>query len=153
MSAATDLEVTLDAAGAICFDNEAVVAILTTRTSKGPALMHLLHDLLLSTACWGSTFNTAHVPGVENKIADAISRFCWQEFRQLAPDAHSSPCSIPQLLLVLGVVGVGGSISPLLAGSSLFKHQGDSIWVGAAHRVAMDTSYSCKSSYLAPPTL
>ena len=46
---------------------------------------------------------------------------------------------------MLGVLGVGGSISPLFAGSSLFKHQGDSVWVGATHRVAMDTSFSCKS--------
>ena len=80
-------------------DNEAVVAILTTRTSKVPALMHLLRDLLLSAARWGFTFTAAHVPGVENKIADAISRFRWQEFRQLAPEAHLSPCPIPQLLL------------------------------------------------------
>ena len=80
-------------------DNEAVVAILTTRTSKVPALMHLLRDLLLSAARWGFTFTAAHVPGVENKIADAVSRFRWQEFRQLAPEAHSSPCPIPQLLL------------------------------------------------------
>ena len=80
-------------------DNEAVVAILMTRTSKVPALMHLLHDLLLLAARWGFTFTAAHVPGVENKIADAIFRFCWQEFRQLAQEAHSSPCPIPQLLL------------------------------------------------------
>ena len=80
-------------------DNEAVVAILMTRTSKVPALMHLLRDLLLSAARWGFTFTAAHVPGVENKIADAVSRFRWQEFRQLAPEAHSSPCPIPQLLL------------------------------------------------------
>ena len=80
-------------------DNEAVVAILTTRTSKVPALMHLLRDLLLSAARWGFTFTAAHIPGVENKIADAISRFCWQDFRQLAPEAHLSPCPISQLLL------------------------------------------------------
>ncbi|XP_068716959.1 uncharacterized protein [Montipora capricornis] len=80
-------------------DNKAVVAILTTWTSKVPALMHFLHDLLLSAACWGFTFTASHVPGVENKIADAISHFRWQEFRQLAPEAHSSPCPIPQLLL------------------------------------------------------
>ncbi|CAH3148302.1 unnamed protein product [Porites lobata] len=94
MSATTDLEVTLDAA-----DNKAVVAILTTRTSKVPALMHLLRDLLFSAVRWGFTFTAAHVPGVKNKIADAISRFRWQEFRQLAPEAHSCPCPIPQLLL------------------------------------------------------
>ena len=61
--------------------------------------MHLLHDLLLSTARCGFTFTAAHVPGVENKIADAISCFCWQEFRQLAREAYSSPCLIPQLPL------------------------------------------------------
>ena len=60
--------------------------------------MHLLRDLP-SAAHWGFTFTAAHVPGVENKIADAISRFRWQEFRQLAPEAHSCPCPIPQLLL------------------------------------------------------
>ena len=80
-------------------DNEAVVAILTTRTSKVPALMHLLRDRLFSAACWGFTFTAAHAPGVENKTADAISPFRWQEFRQLDPEAHSSPCPIPQLLL------------------------------------------------------
>ena len=80
-------------------DNEAVVAILMTRTSKVPAVMHFLHDLLLLTARWGFTFTAAHVPGVQNKIADAICHFHWQEFRQLAPEAHSSRCPIPQLLL------------------------------------------------------
>ena len=49
-------------------DNEAVVAILTTRTSKVPALMHLLRDLLFSAVRWGFTFTAAHVPGVKNKL-------------------------------------------------------------------------------------
>ena len=66
-----------------CSNNEAVVAILMTKTLKVPALMHLLCDLLLSAACWGFTFTAAHVHGVE-KIADAISCFHSQEFRQLA---------------------------------------------------------------------
>ena len=80
-------------------DNKAEVAILMTRTSKGPALMHLLRYFLLSAACWVFTFTAAHVPEVKNKIADAISRFRWQKFTQLAPEAHSSPSPIPQLLL------------------------------------------------------
>ena len=82
-----------------CSDNEAVVGILMTRTSKVPALMHLLRDLLLSAARWGFTCTAARVPGVENTIADAISHFHWQEFRQLAPEAYLPPCPIPQLLL------------------------------------------------------
>ena len=61
--------------------------------------MHLLRDLLLSAARWGFSFTAAHVPGVENKIADAISPFRWQDFRQLAPEAYLSPCLISQLLL------------------------------------------------------
>ena len=49
------------------------------------------------------------------------------------------------LRLVIGVVGVGGSILPLFAGPSFFKHQGVPGWVGAVRRVAMDTSSSCLS--------
>ena len=44
-----------------------------------------------SATRWAFTFTAAHVPAVEKKIADATSRFRWQEFRQLAPEAHSSP--------------------------------------------------------------
>ena len=80
-------------------DNQSVVAMLTSRTSKVPALMHLLRDLLLSAARWGFSFSSVHVPGIQNNVADAISRFHWQEFRRLAPEAQLNPCPIPQLLL------------------------------------------------------
>ena len=42
--------------------------------------MHLLHNLLLSVAQCGFTFTAIHAPEVDNKVADAISRFRWQEF-------------------------------------------------------------------------
>ena len=80
-------------------DNAAVVAILCARSSKVPVLMHLLRELLLCAARFGFTFTSCHVPGLQNKIADALSRFHWQEFRQLAPEAQPSPCQIPQPLL------------------------------------------------------
>ena len=80
-------------------DNEAVVAILPSRTSKVPVLMHLLRDLLLTAVRGGFTFTAVHVPGVQNKVAHAISHFNWQEFRRLAPEAQSTPCLIPQLIL------------------------------------------------------
>ena len=80
-------------------DNQAVVALLTSRTSRVPVLMHLLRELLLSAARWGFTFSSVHVPGVQNSVADAISRFRWQEFRCLAPEAQPTPCPVPQLLL------------------------------------------------------
>lgn len=61
--------------------------------------MHLLRDLLLSAACWGFSFSSTHVPGIQNNVADAISCFRWQEIRRLAPEAQLIPCPIPQILL------------------------------------------------------
>ena len=80
-------------------DNEAVVHILNTRTSKVPSLMQLLRSLLLSAARHSFSFSARHVPGVNNLIADALSRFRWQDFRQLVPDAQPHPTWIPPELL------------------------------------------------------
>ena len=80
-------------------DNEAVVYVVNTRSSKVLALMHLLRDLFTSAARFSFYFSAAHVPGAQNQIADAISRFSWQEFQCLAPHAHLHPTPIPQELL------------------------------------------------------
>jgi len=80
-------------------DNEAVVAILNSRTSKVPCIMRLVRSLLLAAARFNFSFASVHVPGVENPIADALSRFRWQVFRQLAPWAQPSPTPIPSRLL------------------------------------------------------
>ena len=76
-------------------DNEAVVHILNTQTSKVLSLMQLLRSLLLSAARDSFSFSARHVPGVNNQIADALSRFRWQDFRQLVPDAQPHPTWIP----------------------------------------------------------
>lgn len=80
-------------------DNEAVVYILNSRTSRIPVLMRLLRHLLASAAHFNFSFASQHVPGVHNCIADALSRFHWQEFRRLAPQAQKLPVSIPPHLL------------------------------------------------------
>ncbi|XP_048577014.1 uncharacterized protein LOC116601584 [Nematostella vectensis] len=80
--------------------NEAVVLILTSRTFRIPSIMHLLRSLLLVAARQGFSFSAAHVPGVENSVADALSRFNYQAFLTLAPWAAPSPTSIPQAVLV-----------------------------------------------------
>ena len=82
----------------VCFlsDNMAVVCILNSRTSKDPWIMHLLRCILMSAAFFGFTFCAQHVPGAINHIADALSRFQWQRFRQLAPLAQALPVVIPQ---------------------------------------------------------
>lgn len=80
-------------------DNQAVVAILASRTSKDPSIMLLLRHLLMSAAKFNFAFTAQHVPGLDNRIADAISRFQWQVFRQLAPQADLVPLAIPSQLL------------------------------------------------------
>lgn len=80
-------------------DNEAVVKMLNSRTSKVPCLMFLLRKFLFAAARYNFTFAAQHVPGIHNAIADALSRFHWQEFRSLAPEAHPIPVDIPQSLL------------------------------------------------------
>ena len=80
-------------------DNDAVVHILNSRTSKIPCIMHLLRQLLLSAARHSFSFSSQHVPGVNNQVADALSRFHWQRFWQLAPEAQRSPTPVPPQLL------------------------------------------------------
>lgn len=62
--------------------------------------MFLLRKLLFVGARFSFTFTAQHVLSIHNKVADAlISRFHWQEFRLLAPEAHMSPVAVPQDLL------------------------------------------------------
>ena len=75
-------------------DNEAVVHILNTRTSKVPSLMQLLCSLLLSAARHSFSFSAQDLLSVNNQIAVALSRFRWQDFGQLVPDAQPHPTRI-----------------------------------------------------------
>ena len=80
-------------------DNEAVVHILNSRKFKIPDLMRLFRHLLASAVHFNFFFSSQHVPGIHNSVADTLSRFHWQEFKRMAPEAHLLPVSIsPQLL-------------------------------------------------------
>ena len=72
-------------------DNASIVHVLNSRTSKDSPIMQLLRSLLLVAARFNFTFEAKPLPGCENRIADALSRFNWQVFRQLAPDASPHP--------------------------------------------------------------
>ena len=65
-----------------------VVQILNSRTSKIPSLMQFLRNLLFSAARCSFSFSGQHILAVLYQIADALSRFRWQKFRQLAPGAQ-----------------------------------------------------------------
>lgn len=60
--------------------------------------MHLLRDLVLPATRFSFSYSVKHVPGLHNEIADALSRFLWQEFWRLAPQANPQPTPLPQLL-------------------------------------------------------
>lgn len=81
-------------------DNQAVVAILNSRTSRDSAIMHLLRSLLMSAARSNFTFKAEYLPGKQNGITDALSRFHWQEFRRLAPLAQQHQVEVPRSFLV-----------------------------------------------------
>lgn len=76
-------------------DNEAVVHILNQKTSKSDRVMSLLRPMLIRVMQNNIQIKSVHVPGCTNLIPDALSRFQWQTFRQLAPHADQYPCAIP----------------------------------------------------------
>lgn len=81
-------------------DNQSVVHILRSGSSKDDKIMHLIRELFLLTAKFNFRVSATHIPGKTNAIADALSRFNLQEFRRLAPQANQSPVDIPHSVQV-----------------------------------------------------
>ena len=82
-------------------DNAVVVAILNKGSSKSPDVMHLMR-ILTRIACRQSfVFSARHVPGRDNRAADALSRFQVAEFLRLSPHVHPSPIQISESFLLL----------------------------------------------------
>ena len=73
-----------------------VIHILNSQTSPDPNMMH---SLIKVAACFSFTFAAIDVPGRNNGIADALSRFNFQAFHSLAPQAKEFPILIPPQLL------------------------------------------------------
>lgn len=73
-------------------DNAAVVDIWRHGSCKSPNMMQLVR-LLYSLAARGNyNVGIAHIPGVDNILADHLSRFSMQAFRAAAPEAEQPPC-------------------------------------------------------------
>ena len=80
-------------------DNTAMVEVLRSGTSRNSNLMVLLRHPSLLAARHSFAFTAHHVPGKSNAIADAISRFEFQRFRQLAPYASPTATLVPPWVL------------------------------------------------------
>jgi len=76
-------------------NNQAVVSIINTKSSKIPRIMDLLRPITLFTLQHNFTLTAVHLAGLQNGVADSLSRFQMDRFRELAPEA--SPIGYPIL--------------------------------------------------------
>jgi hypothetical protein len=66
--------------------------------------MHLLRLLYFYLALYNIQLRAEHIPGVQNTLADAVSRNLLHVFLQLLPTANAKPTGIPaNLQNLLGV--------------------------------------------------
>lgn len=82
-------------------DNQSVVAILNSKHSKSPRIMDLVRSITLLTLSNNFTISATHIPGLDNAIADSLSRFQMDRFRALAPTASLTPCVIPSSAMLI----------------------------------------------------
>ena len=76
-------------------NNLPVVAIINSKRSKSPRVMDLVRAITILTLVHNFTFTAKHIPGLDNSIADSLSRFQMDRFHLLAPNASPTPCTIP----------------------------------------------------------
>ena len=76
-------------------DNEAVVAAVKSGYCKDPTLAHMLRCLFFLEAKYDASLSAVHVPSIENRVADSISRNNLPLFLDLLPQAQPNPCKVP----------------------------------------------------------
>ena len=79
-------------------DNQALVGIWDSGRSRSSHIMSLVRALFFVAAENNFTLRLCHIPGVNNIIADSISRNLQNRFRQAAPDADAHATHIPLAL-------------------------------------------------------
>ena len=82
-------------------DNAAVVAIINQGSSKNQECMHLMRCLSFIAAQFNFNLVAAHIKGVDNILADALSRNNALLFSAQLPHARPDPSTIPPELLDL----------------------------------------------------
>jgi len=79
-------------------DNQAVVAVMQTRTSRDPNVMQLLCCLSFIEARFNLYLSAEYIPGSQNDLADDLSRNCLSSFFQKATKVSLKPTAICQSL-------------------------------------------------------
>ena len=89
---------------ALC-DNSAVVAIVNKGSSTNREAMQLMRCLAFLVAKFDLFLFASHLRGVENSLADALSRNNCQKFFASFPQADPVPSPIPEAWLDLLILG------------------------------------------------
>ena len=79
-------------------DNQTVVAVINKQSSSCTHIMSLIRRLVVLCLKWNIWFRAKYVPGVNNEIADSLSRLQMDRFRRLAPDADLMGTPLPRQL-------------------------------------------------------
>ena len=82
-------------------DNLSVVNCVNKGYSKVPIMGDLLRVFMYNSMRYNFLFRAEHVPGVDNKLADLLSRLLPQEFRRRATWADPEPVPLPPCPLLL----------------------------------------------------
>ena len=78
-------------------DNQSVVSAWKKGTCRNKCAMALIRGMLAVAAKCNFVLYVQHIAGVNNEIADALSRLQVDRFRQLVPQADRHPTPIPLL--------------------------------------------------------
>lgn len=79
----------------------ALVHILNKQSSRSDRVGSFPRPLILVTLHHNIQFKAQHIPGIDNKIADATSRKQWKFFRRIAPSANKDPQHSPRSISVI----------------------------------------------------
>ena len=76
-------------------DNEPITCIWQSGTTPSKDIMILVRKLYLLAAMFEFSVSFKHIKGVNNPIADSLSRFQEERFRSLVPEADELPTTMP----------------------------------------------------------
>lgn len=85
-------------------DNMATVNILSSGKSHNKEAMHLMRCLAFTKAKWQISVVAEHIPGIQNTLADALSRDKLSIFHSLFPQVNSQLTLIPAAIVDLLVI-------------------------------------------------
>ncbi len=66
-------------------DNESVVYVLKSKTSRDPLLMTMVRKMVVTSMLHNILFSSAHIAGKHNVITDNLSCFQVERARRWAP--------------------------------------------------------------------